>query len=424
MSVKLLSNLDFAAKINSTNAVTESGMDFLKNYRGYMYQNSASCGIVNGFIQESKNYSYDAGIMLIRDSILDYIKENNISWKLASACESVLNNNSSYNYIAKLGVSQVEKLLEMNEAEVVQYIKGGCLKNVQYIPEFRNVCKEVFQSTITEVHANTYNISTPYSYVVIYENAQYFNVLGKTYKICEGNVEQTKLDDQLFNRINSLLPNFKFIDENLVYEYKPNYNSEPFKFTINENEICIYKGQKLLEKFDSTTQFKQFTDTYSKQLFMNEKFTFINTCNSIAEIFECIDNIVMIDCAKVMECADSTVLSIVEAENNVSLDIAKSLKFGQCNKTYNYITEALNQVEKVTGNNIKNLYEERVNEDMKKLDPNGYNMIKEQMDATKNEQLEYRKKKIALLAEQFKNDPVKIALLNNLAKELSILENK
>ena len=33
-----------------------------------------------------------------------------------------------------------------------------------------------------------------------------------------------------------------------------------------------------------------------------------------------------------------------------------------------------------------------------------------------------RKKKIAILAEQFKNDPIKIALLNNVAKELAILE--
>ena len=56
MSVKLLSNLDFAAKLNSVEAVTESGKEFLKNYRGYMYQNASSCGIVNGFIQESQNY--------------------------------------------------------------------------------------------------------------------------------------------------------------------------------------------------------------------------------------------------------------------------------------------------------------------------------------------------------------------------------
>ena len=137
MSVKLLSNIDFAAQLNSVEAVTESGKEFLKNYRGYMYQNASSCGIVNGFIQESQNYGYDTGIMTILESVLKFVNANNISWKLASACERVSNNNSSYNYIAKLGVKQVEKLLEMNEAEVVQYIKGGCLKNEQYNPQLR-----------------------------------------------------------------------------------------------------------------------------------------------------------------------------------------------------------------------------------------------------------------------------------------------
>ena len=33
-------------------------------------------------------------------------------------------------------------------------------------------------------------------------------------------------------------------------------------------------------------------------------------------------------------------------------------------------------------------------------------------------------KKIAMLAEQYKNDPVKIALLNKVAKELAILEKQ
>ena len=195
MSVKLLSNLDFAAKLNSVEAVTESGKDFLKNYRGYMYQNASSCGIVNSFIKEAQNYSYDNGVMSILKDVLKFINENKISWKLASACESVMNNNTSYGYIAKLGVSQVEKLLEMKEAEVIQYIKGGCLKNVQYIPEFRNVCKEVFQSTITEEHKNTYSVNTPISYVSVSEGQQFVSVLGKTYKVTENKVEESECDD-------------------------------------------------------------------------------------------------------------------------------------------------------------------------------------------------------------------------------------
>lgn len=422
MSVKLLSNLDFAAKLNSVEAVTESGKDFLKNYRGYMYQNASSCGIVNGFIQESQNYGYDTGVMTILESVLKFVNENKISWKLASACESVSNNNSTYNYIAKLGVAQVEKLLEMNESEIVQYIKGGCLKNVQYIPEFRNVCKEVFQSTVNEtVHATTYTVSTPVSYVSVSENEQMFSILGKTYRIAEGKVELTKSDDATFNRINSLLPNFKMVDENLTYEYKQNYTGDPYKFSINENEITFSKGT-ISEKFESAADFRQYADGYSRQLMFNEKFNFINTCNCIAEVFEAMDQIVKIDVAKVMECVDGTVLAIVEGAENVNLNVARSIVAGSSCNNFDYMTEALAQVEKITGNDIKSLYEGRINEDCKKQDPESYKAIQEQLAAAKETEMSDRRKKITMLAEQFKNDPVKIALLNNVAKELSILE--
>jgi hypothetical protein len=86
------------------------------------------------------------------------------------------------------------------------------------------------------------------------------------------------------------------------------------------------------------------------------------------------------------------------------------------------MTEALAQVEKVTGNDIKSLYETRINEEMKNADPEGYAKIQEELEAAKDAQMSDRRKKISMLAEQFKNDPVKIALLNNVAKELSILE--
>ena len=51
MTFKLLKDLNFAEKLNAHEAVTESGKDFLKNYRGYMFQNAATCSIVNNFIK-------------------------------------------------------------------------------------------------------------------------------------------------------------------------------------------------------------------------------------------------------------------------------------------------------------------------------------------------------------------------------------
>ena len=166
MSVKLLKDLQFAEKLNSTEAITEAGKEVLNNYRAYVYTNPTSCGIVNGFIIEASKLSFDTGLKSILESVNKFISDNNISWKLASACESISNNNSTYNYINKLGVQQVEKLLEMNESDVVSYIKAGSLKNIQYIPEFRAVCKEVYKTTITEHKSLNYTLTNPISYVL------------------------------------------------------------------------------------------------------------------------------------------------------------------------------------------------------------------------------------------------------------------
>ncbi len=422
MSVKLLSNLDFAAKLNSVDAVTESGKEMLNNYKGYMYNHSVSCGLVNGFIQEAQQLSFDTGIMQILSSVLKYVNENKISWKLASACENILSNNSPYGYIAKLGVERVDKLLEMNEPEVIQYIKGGAMKGLNYIPEFRNICREVYQSSISEtVHATTYNIEMPVSYVTISEGAQYFSVLGKTYKISEGKVSVEELNDEKFNRVNGLLGNFKVIDEALTYEYKYSYLSDPYKFSITEGNLNFVKGG-INENFSDSVAFLQFANQYSKQLFANEAKNFMAIASNIAYVFESAANIVKVDCAKVMTCTDGTVLSIVEADENVNLNVARSLNAGSSNTEYKFMVEALDNVKYLTGNDLRGIYEERINEDCKKADPAAYKSIQEQLQASKNAEIEARKKKISILAEQFKNDPVKIALLNNVARELAILE--
>ena len=93
----------------------------------------------------------------ILESVNKYINENKISWQLASACESISESNSPYGYINKVSVSQVQKILEMNETDVVSYIKAGALKGVQYVPEFRNICKQVYKAQLNESHKVNYD---------------------------------------------------------------------------------------------------------------------------------------------------------------------------------------------------------------------------------------------------------------------------
>ena len=426
MSVNLLKDLDFATKLNSTEAITEAGKEILKGYRAYMYTNAPTCGIVNGFVLEASKCSFDTGLNNILESVKEYINENNISWKLASACESIEANNSKYNYINKIGVEQVKKLLEMNESDVVSYIKAGVLKNIQYIPEFRAVCKEVYKTQITEMQAPNYTVMNPISYVYVNENkAQYFNVLGKTFKIEDNKVSESNCDDKKFARINSLLEGYKR-SENGIFVEVQGAHGDKLHFEINENGLTFTRngfGKEINETFENHIAFQEYCNTLSKIMNMNEKLSFMNLTSSISEVFEAFDNIVSLDNVKVLTTNNNTVCAIIEAKDNVNLTVYRNIKQGTGSYTYDYMVEALNEVVKLTGVDLKTMFEDRINEDMKKLDPQAQE-IKEQLEANKEAQYAIRKKKIAMLAEQYKNDPIKIALLNKVAKDLAILENK
>jgi 2C-methyl-D-erythritol 2,4-cyclodiphosphate synthase len=124
-----------------------------------------------------------------------------------------------------------------------------------------------------------------------------------------------------------------------------------------------------------------------------------------------------------MQCSNGTVCAIIEGKDNVNLTVFQSINAGSSCNNYNYVVEALNQVVKLTGVDLKFMFEERIDEDCKKNNPE-MEAIKEQLEANKEAQFSIRKKKIAMLAEQYKNDPVRIALLNKVAKDLSILETQ
>ena len=156
---------------------------------------------------------------------------------------------------------------------------------------------------------------------------------------------------------------------------------------------------------------------------MNEKMNWMRTTSAIAEVFECNDAITALDNVNVLQTSTGSVCTIVEG-NNVVLTVNRSLNAGTSSKSYDFMVEALNNVIKVTGIDLKNLYEARIDEDCKKADPEKYQEIKEQLAADKEAAFAARRKKIAMLAEQFKNDPVKITLLNKAAKELAMLEQE
>ena len=423
MNIKLLKNLDFAAKINESEAITEAGKDVLKTYRSYVYSNPVTYNTVNRFMVEAARCSFDTGLTNILESIKEFVTENIVSWKLATACENIQNNNSSYNYINKVGAQQVEKLLDMNESDVISYIKAGSLKGVQYVPEFRQICKEVYKQTITESRGINYIVTNPISYIINEDNKQYFQVLGKSFKIEDNKIEEAVVDNTQFARINALLENFaKNNDNKLVLEYTSIYNDKAqFVLDDENNTVSYVKGEKINETFDSVSKFNEYISTVSKTMNIQEKLRFNKVAAAVSEVYENLKNIVELDNVKLLKTNNNIVLAISEAKDNVNLTVFNTMSAKMSSTNYDYVIEALNNVIKITGIDLKHLFEARIDEDCKKANSEEKE-IREQLEASKEEQINIRKKKIAMLAEQYKNDPLKILLLGKVAKDLAIIE--
>lgn len=407
MTIKTLKDLDFAGKLNMSEPLTEAAAECLKRYRGYLYINDASCALVNNFLQEASAFTYDKGMSKILESVQKYINDNIISWKLATACESIQNNNSTYSYIAKIGVDKVEKLLEMNENDVVAYIKAGALKGVKFIPEFRQICKDVYKTQISENLATIhYEMHTPISYVVVNENGEnIINILGKVYAINEDHANETVCNDETFNKINAHLANCTVCNESIQYKW------QNFTFSINEEKVSIKNNDKLLNEFDNSSDFMLYTEALSKTIIGNAR-QFMSIANAISEIYEARESIVAIDNARVFKCDNGSVAYVIECKENVISNANGNTTNGK------FIMEALENIENNCGVDVKVVYEDRINEDMKKENPDKYEKIQEELTAQK------RYAKIAELSESLKDDPAAIAVLNTLAKELKALEEE
>lgn len=417
MNFKLLKDLNFAERLSSAVPMTEAAQNVVKNYQAYLFVNPANCVVVNSFIKEARQYGYDKGMTKILDGITSFINENRISWQLATACENIAANNSTYSYIAKLGIDKVEKLLEMDETNVVSYIKAGALRGVKYIPEFREICKEVYKTQVNEsVQTVKYEMHTPFCYTLVAENGDHIiSVGGKSYAINENSVKEAECADPTYIKVNAHLGMFKQIGEAIEYNYGG------FTFSIAEGKddistLSLKKGDKVLSIFEDATDFLKYCDTYSRAVINGRQFMTI--AGAVSEVFENANNIVFLDNVREFNCSNGTKAYVLEAKDNV-ISVANGVT-SDCE----FMVEALANIEKNCGTDVKVVYENRINEDLKKGNPEQYAAIREELQRTKNAQAEIRYKKIEQLSESLKNNPAAIAVLNSVAKELRVLEEK
>jgi hypothetical protein len=433
---KPLADMDFANVLMEAYADTQTGTSLINKYRQHLLTNESTCALVNGFLSEAKNCMYDSGIVSVVNDLTDVIAENKISWQLATACEAINANHSSYNYLNRNAASTVEKLLEQNEENVVKYIKAGALKHVMFCEAIRNIVNGVFtdcQTVITE----EYTATKPVSYVEENEGKKYFEVLGNIFSmegttIKEASASEVSGDFLVISRLlESNAAHFDANSETLTVDtplatYEVFVENECTKCKRTPKKKCVdcdpedkaHKDVKDLKTESITFENEFALREHNRMVVGATNYTQRNQVaellEGIARAFEKFENFMLLDNTQIIESKNDKFVIIENAENAFAYLISSNHNTGW--KLNTTIVEAINFIKKHTNLNIAKDYKSNIDEQIKKTEEDKAKQIAEDI---KKGELTARKQKIEMLTEKFKDDPATLAVLAKVAQALN-----
>ena len=417
MNIKILAGLEFASILNESAGQTQSGNDMLNKYKSFLMANNATCGLVNQFVKEAATLRFDNGVNAVLERVSDYILSNKTSWALATACESINNNGASYNYLNRNAAKQVEKLLEMDEENVVKYIKAGALKNVMFCESFRNIAKQVYADTPMVESTAEYTVVHPVSLIESAGDGFLFEAAGSVYKIDDNkNIQEASWSDvsNTFKTVSSLLEsNMVSIDEGVIVAKIG--NGEYTISEVDENVVCKRVGSNGIENvFENAADLREHNNLVVAGS-MNRNIA--SALEALALTFENYKNIANLDNTSiyltnrdkfiVIECGSNMYASLLQSNHNtkwtVNEDAISTLSFIKA-KTNVELGEVYTEAVKSHMANVDEEEKKRLEEEAKANEKNGY------------------KERIAALTEKFKDDPAKLAILSELAAKLAEAE--
>lgn len=412
MTNRVLAEMDFASIISNSNANTQTGAEVINKYKSYVMAHESSCDLVNNFIREASRINYDNGVNEAVGKITDYITANKTSWALATACESIDNNRSSHNYINRNASKQVAKLLEMNEEDVVKYIKAGALKNVMYCESFRSIAKQVYKDTPLIESCAEYTRVIPVSITENVGDGICFAIAGSVYKIDEErNIINSTWSEvsNTFKSVASLLDaNMTEINEDSIVIKLQNAT-----YTINESCKVTRKGREG-EKTMSVEELREHNNLVVATITPKYKHNMAAVLESIALTCEQFDNIAKMDNCSIYTTANDKVL-VIESEDKIYAELLRSNRHAKWSINENAI-DAISFIKNKTNISLSDNYKEVLEKAVSNADETEKNRIIEEL---KNQENNSYRERIEKLTEKFKNDPVKLAVLSKLAQELN-----
>ncbi len=410
---KQLAELDFCALLAEANANTATGSTLINKYRNYCSENIVNCAVINSFIGEAKRQTYDAGVLKVLESLADFINSRQISWQIASVCESIKNDKNPKNYLARNAASQAEQLLEMEESDVIKYIKAGALKNVQYVEQFRNITKAVLKESLKFVSEDAeYSVTTPISYVAQTEDGNYFRVLGKTYLIKNGSeISESVYKDNKFEYINALLES-EFVtlkdDDTLSINY------DGIEYLISEQGLCSRKsktGTLCLE----TATLREYNQAALNTVLPSIRAQKAAMLETIALISENYDSIVHVDCASIYQTNDDKFL-VIEGEEKFFAQLISSNHATSRWSINESAVDTVQFIKEKTHVNLASRYENKINENIMQVESDKKEQL---LESIKQSEAQAVAKRIDALTEKYKNNPAMLNVIANIAAELA-----
>ena len=414
MISKILVNLDFASLISEAYAQTQTGAEVINKYKAHVMSNESSCALVNNFIREASQCRYDNGVNETLGVVADYINANKTSWALASAVESINANNKSYNYINRNAAKQVSTLLEMEEEDVVKYIKAGALKNVMFCEAFRTIAKQVFKETPMVEATAEYTKVTPVSMVENVGDGICFQVAGQLYKMDDDKNVQEALWNEVsntFKTVSQLLEsNMTTVDNHSIV-----VNSQVGTYTISEAGKVIREGKEGKKEM-TINQLREHNRLVIMSTNPRQKNNVAQVLEAIALACENYDSIVNMDNVAIYLTKNDKFV-VIESNNKLYATSLMSNRTAKWTINENAI-DAISFIKSKTNVSLSDQYQAVIENAVAVADEEEKGRIEEELKAT--EQQSY-KERIETLTEKFKNDPVKLAVLSKLAQELSEL---
>ena len=408
---RILVDLDFNTIIGESLAQTATGEGLLNKYKSILMANETTCSLVNNFIKEAAQHSYDNGVRYVLEQVVDYINDNKVSWQLASACESINSNNTSYNYLNRNAAKQAEKLLEMKEEDVVKYIKAGALKNVMFCEAFRSIAKSVFKNQPMIESNSEYTTIHPISIVESSADDLFFEVSGTIYKIDENKnisiANRNEVSNNFINISNLLESDIVSCVEDTLF-----VKVGKFEYQISEaNKVTKISSNE--EKEMTLEQLRE--DNRLMVLAANPRFKtqMANTLESIAQLVEAYDNVASMDNVQIISTPHDKFI-VIESGTNLYASLLASNRSPKWTVNENVMT-SLDFIKSKTRVDLSECYREQVKQTISQVSESQ----KEEMERElKDKEFESVRDRIANLTEKYKNDPAKLAVLSKLAEDL------